>query len=151
MRSLTPRTIRYARRAAALWCAAAVGALLFSIRVATSVFKEMPTDRVLAGRIAGRSFTGAYAISTAAAVLALAVVWLARSRRSLVDRVLAVTLLVTALLELFWIAPAIARHGTGWPGSFASLHAVGGALHVGLAAIALTLAWRLACEADSAG
>ena len=145
---MSSRKVRYARHAASLACAATVGALLFSIRVATTVFREMPEDRALAGRIAGRAFTGAYAIATAAAVLAVIVVLAARSTRGRIDEWLAGGLLVAALLELFWIAPAILHRGAGWPGSFASLHAAGGGLHVVLAAIALVLAWRLLDGAD---
>ena len=134
---------RYARQAASLVSAAAVGALLFSVRVATSTFREMPNDRALAGRIAGRAFTGAYWIAVVAAVIAVAVVLVTRSRRGSFDAWLAGSLLSMALLQLSWIAPAIAQHGVGWPGSFASLHAVGGVLHVGLSVVALVLAWRL--------
>ena len=134
---------RFARQAASLVSAAAVGALLFSVRVATSTFREMPNDRALAGRIAGRAFTGAYWITVVAAVIAVAVVLTTRSRRGSLDAWLAGSLMSMGLLQLFWIAPAIAQHGVGWPGSFASLHAVGGVLHVGLSMIALVLAWRL--------
>ena len=142
--------VRIGRKAASLWCAAAVGALVFSVRVATTVFEEMPGDRALAGRIAGRAFTGAYAIALVAAVIAVLVVWLPRTVRSGIDRGLAAGLLLGAALELFWIAPAIVRHGVGWPGSFASLHATGGAVHLLLAVVALILAWRLLNGADEA-
>ncbi len=134
---------RYARQAASLVSAAALGALLFSVRVATSVFHDMPNDRALAGRIAGRAFTGAYWIAIVAAVVAIVVVLTTRSRRGRIDAWLAGSLLSMGLLQLFMIAPAIAQHGVGWPGSFASLHAVGGVLHVALALFALILAWRL--------
>ncbi|MEO8936441.1 MAG: DUF4149 domain-containing protein [Burkholderiaceae bacterium] len=140
---MSPKQVVIVRRIAALCCAASLGALLFSVRVATTVFAEMPGDRVLAGRIAGRAFTGAYAIAGIAAVIAIFVVWFTRSTGQRLDRWLAGVLLVAAALELFWIAPAITRHGDGWPGSFASLHAVGGGLHLVLAAFALILAWRL--------
>ncbi len=104
----------------------------------------MPGDRILAGRIAGRSFTGAYAIAAVASLVAVVVVFATRSRA--LDRVLALAMAAAALVELAWIAPAILAHGSGWPGSFASLHAAGGALHVAIAAIALILAWRLLDE-----
>lgn len=139
-----------ARKAASLWCAAAVGALVFSVRVATTVFEEMPADRTLAGRIAGRAFTGAYAIALVAAVVAIVVVWLPKAAATPVDRAMATGLLAGATVELFWIAPAITRHGAGWPGSFASLHAVGGAVHVALAVASLVLAWRLLNGVDDA-
>ncbi len=140
---MSSRSVRFSRQGASLACAAAVGALLFSVRVATTVFQEMPNDRLQAGRVAGRSFTGAYAIATVAAVAAVLVVLSTLSRRRLLDGWCAFSLLITALLQLFWIAPAIMNHGVGWPGSFASLHAAGGALHVFMAALALILAWRL--------
>ena len=142
--------VRIARKAASLWCAASVGALVFSVRVATMVFEEMPGDRAQAGRIAGRAFTGAYAIALVAAVVAVIVVWLPRTARSRADRWMATGLLVGATVQLFWIAPAIVRHGVGWPGSFASLHATGGAVHVLLAVVALVLAWRLLNGTDDA-
>ena len=142
--------VRIVRRAAALWCAASVGALLFSVRVAVMVFDEMPADRVQAGRIAGRAFTGAYAIALTAAVVALVVVWLTRSVQARIDRWIAAALLAASVAELFWIAPAILRHGAGWPGSFASLHATGGVLHLVLALFALILSWRLLNGADDA-
>jgi hypothetical protein len=140
--------IRIVRRAAALWCAASVGALLFSVRVAVTVFDEMPADRMQAGRIAGRAFTGAYAIALTAAVVALVIVWLTRSAHARIDRWMAAALLMASMAELFWIAPAILRHGSGWPGSFASLHAAGGLLHLVLAVVALILSWRLLNSAD---
>gem|GEM_PF-1884462 len=147
---MTSWKVRIARKAASLWCAAALGALLFSVRIATTVFADMPGDRALAGRIAGRAFTGAYAIAMVAAVIAVIVVWLSRTVGSRVDRWIAAGLLVAAATELFWIAPAITQHGAGWPGSFASLHATGGALHLLLAVCALVLAWRLLDGADEA-
>ena len=140
---MSPQQVSLARKAASLCCAASLGALLFSVRVALTIFQELPNDRLLAGRIAGRSFTGAYAIATAAAVIAVVVVVTTRSRHRLIDVWCAWSLLVTSLLQLFWIAPAIARHGSGWPGSFASLHAAGGIFHVFMAVLALVLAWRL--------
>ena len=105
------------------------------------VFRSMPDDRVTAGRIAGRAFVGAYGIALAAAALALVVAFttVATTR----DRVLAVLFLLVAALQLFWIAPAILSHGAGWPGTFASLHAAGGSLHLLLAVLALALAWLL--------
>jgi hypothetical protein len=145
---LSPRRARYLRQAASLSCAAAVGALLFSVHIATTVFREMPDDRMLAGRIAGRAFVGAYSITATAAVLALLIATTLRGGRGMKDLWTAGALLIAALLELFWIAPAIVQHGVGWPGSFASLHATGGALHLLLAVLALTLAWRLLNEGD---
>ena len=147
---MTPWQVRIARKAASLWCAAAVGALVFSVRIATTVFEDMPADRALAGRIAGRAFTGAYAIALVAAVIAVLVVWLPHTARSRVDRWMAAALLLGAGVELFWIAPAIVRRGVGWPGSFASLHATGGAVHLLLAVVALILAWRLLNGTDDA-
>ncbi len=141
--AVSPKVVRIARRGASLWCAAAVGALLFSIRVATTIFEELPADRMLAGRIAGRAFITAYAITLVAAVIAVGVVWVTRSNGSKLDRWIAGVLLVASVLELFWVAPAITHHGAGWPGSFASLHAVGGGVHLLLAVFALVLAWRL--------
>lgn len=141
---------RYVRQAASLLCAAAVGALLFSVHVATSVFRDLPDDRMLAGRIAGRAFTSAYTIATVAAVVAVAVVLMQRTRRVVLDRSIACALLVIAGLQLSWVAPAIVRHGAGWPGSFASLHATGGILHLALVALALFLAWRLLDETPAA-
>ncbi len=135
--------VRYARYAASLACGATVGALLFSVRIATTVFQELPADRTAAGRIAGRAFTGAYAIALVAAIVAVIVVLTTRSHRGRLDATLAGTMLSTAVLQLFWIAPAILHHGQGWPASFASLHAAGGALHLLLAVFALILAWRL--------
>ncbi len=134
------------RQAAALVSAAAVGALLFSVHVATAVFRDMPNDRVFAGRIAGRAFTAAYVIAAVAAALAVVVVLTIRTRRAILDRSIAFASLLVAGLQLGWIAPAIVAHGAGWPGSFASLHAAGGLLHVALAALALVLAWRLLDE-----
>ena len=130
--------------------AAAVGALLFSVRMAVTAFQDLPADRALAGRIAGRAFTGAYAIAAVAGAIVIAVLMVARVRRMRTDASLAVVLLASALLELFWIAPAILRRGSGWPGSFASLHATGGALHVLLSMVALVLAWRLLDDSDAA-
>jgi hypothetical protein len=127
-----------------------VGALLFSVHIATSVFREMPDDRMLAGRIAGRAFVGAYSITAVAAAIALLVALTVRVGTGAADRWIALTFLVAALLELFWIAPSIVQHGSGWPGSFASLHATGGALHLLLAVFALVLAWRLLKDGDVA-
>jgi hypothetical protein len=139
------RPIRYARYAASLLCAASAGSLLFSVRIAMMVFGDMPDDRLSAGRIAGRAFVSAYAISASAALIALVVT--IATRIELKDRALSIALLVMALLELLWIAPAIVAHGTGWPGSFASLHATGGALHLVLVVLSLVLAWRLLGDA----
>ncbi len=108
------------------------------------VFREMPGDRMLAGRIAGRSFTGAYGIATVASLVAVLVTMTTRS--GALDRSLAVAMAVASIVELAWIAPAIVMHGAGWPGSFASLHAFGGALHLLIATTALILAWRLLDE-----
>ncbi len=107
------------------------------------VFHDMPGDRALAGRIAGRAFMGAYGIAIAAAVIAVAVVVTTVSRRARLDASLAGASLAIAAMELFWIAPAIGARGVGWPGSFASLHAIGGGLHLLLSIGALILAWRL--------
>ena len=144
------RGARYARQAASLVSAAALGALLFSVHVATSVFREMPNDRALAGRIAGRAFTGAYWIALVAALLAVAVV-LTHARRDAAPATRGSPARSCRWrCQVAWIAPAIARHGVGWPGSFASLHAVAGVLHVGLALFALLLAWRLLEVVDEA-
>ena len=120
-----------------------MGALLYSIHVATSAFRDLPMDRTLAGQIAGRAFTGAYVIAVVAAVLAVAVVLAQRTRRTALDRAIAITLLLIAGLQTLWVAPAIMRHGAGWPGSFASLHASAGVLHLAMVVLALFLAWRL--------
>ena len=135
------RALRYARQAAALVCAAAVGALLFSVQVATMVFREVSEDRLTAGRIAGHAFVASYAIALAAALIATAVAFATGALRR--DRVLAVVFLAVAVLQLSWVAPAIVHHGVGWPWNFASLHAVGGALHLAMAVLALGLAWLL--------
>ena len=103
----------------------------------------MPNDRLLAGRIAGRAFESAYGIAFAAAVIALAVASLARSTRSRIEIALGALMLLAAAAQLFWVAPAIASHGAGWPWSFASLHGAGGAMHLILAVIALVLAWLM--------
>ena len=145
---MSPRRSRFARQSAALVSAASVGALLFSVRVATSVFHEMPGDRALAGRIAGRAFAGAYWIAVVAAVVAIVIVLTTRSRHAGSDAWLAGSLLSMGVLQLAWVAPAIARHGVGWPASFASLHATGGVLHMALATCALVLAWRLLDAVD---
>jgi Domain of unknown function (DUF4149) len=137
---MTPAA-RYVRVFASLLCAAAVGALLFSVQVATMVFRELSDDRLRAGRVAGHAFAGAYGITAVAAVIALAVVWGAPSPRT--DRVVSFALALIGAAQLFWITPAIASHGVGWPGTFASLHATGGVLHLALALLALVLAWRL--------
>ncbi len=125
-------------------CAAAAGSLLFSVHVATMVFREMPNDRLDAGRIAGSAFVGAYATAAVASVVAIVVTVVTRA--AIPQRLLAVALLVIAALELFVVAPAILAHGTGWPGSFASLHATGGGLHLLLVVLSLALAWRLLGE-----
>jgi hypothetical protein len=141
---LHSRTVRYARHAAALICAAALGALLFSVQVATMVFREMGDDRLTAGRVAGRAFVGAYGIAGVAALVATAVAFAGRA--ALRDRVLALAMAALAGLQLFWIAPAIVSHGTGWPWTFASLHATGGALHLAIAVVALALTWRFLAD-----
>jgi hypothetical protein len=120
-----------------------LGALLFSAQVAPLVFDALPEDRALAGRIAGRAFTGAYWIALVAAAIALAVICLARSHRIRGEIVLGGSMALASILQLFWIAPAIARHGVGWPWSFASLHGAGGAIHVILSVVSLILAWQL--------
>ena len=140
------RTI-LARQGAAILCAVALGTLLFSARVAPMLFEAMPTDRSLAGRIAGRAFESAYWIALIAALVAGMVASFARSTRANMERVLAAAMLFAAALQLFWIAPAIARHGAGWPWSFASLHGAGGVLHLTLAVLALALAWLLLASA----
>ena len=136
---------RTSRQAASLVCAAAVGSLVFSVHIATSVFREMPLDRLQAGRIAGRVFVGAYATAAVAAIVAIVVTF--ATRGAVVDRLSACVLLATASIEWFVVAPAILAHGSGWPGSFASLHATGGGLHLLLIVVALFLAWRLLVEA----
>lgn len=137
------RRRRFARQGGAILAAVAVGALLFSARIAPLLFDAMPDNRALAGRLAGRAFESAYWITLVAAIVASAVAWLAGSMRARCERVLAALMLIDAALLVFWIAPAIANHGAGWPGSFASLHGAGGALHVLLAAVALVLSWLL--------
>lgn len=107
------------------------------------LFDAMPNDRALAGRIAGHAFESAYWIALGAALVVLPVAWFARSTRMGVEVVFAAAMLIAAVLQLFWIAPAIARHGAGWPWSFASLHGAGGATHLMLAVLALALAWLL--------
>ncbi len=107
------------------------------------LFDAMPNDRLLAGRIAGRAFESAYWIALAAAAIALAVTLLAQSTRYRIEVVLGALMLIVAAAQLFWIAPAIASHGAGWPWSFASLHGAGGAMHLMLAIVALALAWLL--------
>ena len=121
----------------------ALGTLLFSARVAPLLFDAMPADRALAGRIAGRAFESSYWIEFGAAVVALAVALCVRSSRARIEIPLAALMLIAAVLQLFWIAPAIARHGSGWPWSFASLHGAGRAMHLILSAAALMLAWLL--------
>lgn len=129
-------------KAAALWCAVAVGMLLFSAVVAPMLFQALPHDRATAGRIAGRGFEVAYAVTCAAALVCIASA-VATRRMARVDIATTFAMLVGAVMQLAWIAPSIMRRGVGWPWSFASLHAVGGVLHVCLAACALALAWRL--------
>ena len=148
------RGARYARQAASLVSAAALGALLFSVHVATSVFRDMPNDRALAGRIAGRAFTGAYWIAVVAAVLAVAVVLTTRSRRSAGDAWLAAgSLLSMGLLQLAWMAPRRRSRGTASAGRARRSRACtrwAGVLHVALALFALLLAWRLLDAVDEA-
>ena len=141
---MRPALVRHARHGASLLCAAALGSLLFSVHVATMLFRELSDDRLRAGRIAGRTFVGAYWIAAVAGVAAIAAAFATRAPR--LDRLMAVILVAIAALQLTWIAPAIGSHGSGWPGSFASLHATGGVLHVALAALALALAWRLLAD-----
>jgi uncharacterized membrane protein required for colicin V production len=144
VKPLSTGAVRRARQAASVVCAAAVGSLLFSVHIATMVFREMPDDRLLAGRIAGRALVGAYATAAVASVVAIVVTVVTRA--GILNRVAAFALLAIASLELFVIAPAILAHGTGWPGSFASLHATGGGLHLLLTVLSLVLAWRLLGE-----
>lgn len=134
------------RQLASLVSAAAVGALLFSVHVAVAAFRDLPDDRVLAGKIAGRAFTGSYAVSAVAAIVALVVVASRRTRHWTFDRTAAALFFAVALVQSLWIAPAIVHHGAGWPGTFASLHATGGTLHLALAGFALLMAWRLLDE-----
>ncbi len=110
------------------------------------LFNAMPGDRALAGRIAGRAFESAYWVAFGAALVALAVAWFARSTRARIEIVLGALMVIAAALQLFWIAPAIANHGAGWPWSFASLHGAGVAMHLALAVVALMLAWLLLAE-----
>ena len=107
----------------------------------TMVLGEVSEDRLTAGRIAGHAFVASYAIALAAALIATAVAFATGALRR--DRVLAVVFLAVAVLQLSWVAPAIVHHGVGWPWNFASLHAVGGALHLAMAVLALGLAWLL--------
>ncbi len=133
-------------RMAALWCAVAVGTLLFSAVVAPTLFEALPHDRAMAGRIAGRGFEAAYAVTFAAALVAWIAFLVVRVQRR-ANAAFAALLVAGSAIQLFWVAPAIARHGAGWPWSFASLHAVGGGIHLALAVVALVLAWRLLSDA----
>ncbi|MDQ2766036.1 MAG: DUF4149 domain-containing protein [Gemmatimonadota bacterium] len=144
---MSSRRSTFARQGAAILCAVTLGTLLFSARVAPMLFDALPEDRTLAGRIAGRAFESAYWIAFGVALVALAVACFARSTRARIEIVLSVLMLFTAALQLFWIAPAIARHGAGWPWSFASLHGAGGAMHLMLAVAALVLSWLLLASA----
>ena len=137
---------RFLTRAVALWCAMAVGTLLFSAVVAPALFRALPYDRAAAGRIAGLGFEAAYGVTLAAA-LAVCTSFAVIRGRGLADPGFAGLLVAGSALQLFWVAPAIAHHGVGWPWSFASLHAVGGLVHVALAVVALVLAWRLMSDA----
>jgi len=137
---------RFIRNAAALWCAVATGTLMFSAVVAPMLFDALP-DRQTAGRIAARGFEAAYIVALAAALVVCIASVLAAPRRA-PNFALGAVMLVGAAVQLFWIAPSISRHGAGWPGSFVSLHATGGGLHVVLAVLALVLAWRLLAESD---
>lgn len=136
---------RFIKNAAALWCAVATGTLLFSAVVAPMLFEALPGDRVTAGRIAARGFEAAYAVAFAAALVVCIACLLSAMRRRL-NLGLGAAMLGAAAIQLFWIAPSITRRGAGWPGSFASLHAAGGGLHVLLAVLGLVLAWRLLAE-----
>jgi hypothetical protein len=138
---------RFIKNAAALWCAVATGTLMFSAVVAPMLFDALPYDRQTAGRIAARGFEAAYIVALAAALVVCIACLLSTTRRS-PNFALGAVMLVGAAVQLFWIAPSISRHGAGWPGSFVSLHATGGGLHVVLAVLALVLAWRLLSEAD---
>ena len=143
---LFSRRAALARQVAAIICAVALGTLLFSARVAPLLFEALPNDRSLAGRIAGRGFESAYWIALAAAFVALAAASFAGSTRAPIEIGLGASMLLAAALELFWIAPAIANHGAGWPWSFASLHVAGGALHLVLAVASVILAWLLLAD-----
>jgi MHS family alpha-ketoglutarate permease-like MFS transporter len=120
--------------------------LLSSAAVAPALFRALPTDRALAGRLAGLGFEWAYAV-TFAASLAVCCSFAVVRGRGPVDPSLATLLVAGSALQLFWVAPAIVRHGAGWPWSFGSLHAVGGLVHLALAVDALLLAWRLLSDA----
>jgi Domain of unknown function (DUF4149) len=137
---------RFIRNAAALWCAVATGTLLFSAIVAPMLFDALPGDRATAGRIAARGFEAAYVVALAAALVVCIACWLSATRRA-PNLALGAAMLVGACVQLFWVAPSISRRGAGWPGSFASLHATGGGLHLLLGVLALVLAWRLLSEA----
>ncbi len=132
-----------ARFIAAMLCAIALGSLLFSARMAPLVFEALPNDRALAGFVTGRAFESAYWFAAVASVVALVVAASARSTRAGVECALATVMALASALELGWLVPAIARHGSGWPWSFASLHRAGGATHLVLALLALGLAWML--------
>ena len=140
---MSSRQAALARQVAAILCAVALGTLLFSARVAPLLFDALPNDRALAGRIAGRAFESGYWIAFGAGVIALAAASFARSSHASFEIVFAALMPIAAAMQLFWIVPAIARHGAGWPWSFASLHGVGGAVHLMLAVVALTLAWSM--------
>lgn len=146
---MSSRLAALARPAAAILCAVALGTLVFSARVAPMLFNAMPNEQALAGRIAGRAFESAYWIALGVSVVALAVAWFARSPRASIEIVLGALMLIVASVQLFWVAPAIANHGSGWPWSFASLHGAGGAMHLILALAALALAWLLLANRPS--
>ena len=132
-----------ARPIAAIVCSIALGSLVFSARLAPLVFEALPNDRALAGRLAGRAFESAYWLAAVAAAVALAVAVTARSLRFRLETAVAAVMAVAAMLQVGWLAPSIARHGDGWPGSFGSLHRVAGLVHLALAVLALILAWLL--------
>ena len=128
------------RRIGALLSAAAGGILLCAgAIVAPLLFAGLASDRAMAGRIAARVFETSYWYAGVAA-LAVPVFRLARSQ---IDVTLAAGLAGCAALQLAVIAPAIARHGEGWPLPFAALHGLAGGLHVAMTLGAFVLAWRL--------
>lgn len=138
---------RFLVRAGALWCAVAVGTLVFSAVVAPMLFDALPNDRTAAGRIAGRGFEAAYAVTFAASLVVCIALALTRRSWRRFEPVLGGLLATASALQLFWIAQAIARRGVGWPWSFGSLHATAGVVHLGLSIGALILSWRLLSKA----
>ena len=132
------------RRIGALLVATSGGILLCAgAIVAPLLFAVLAPDRLTAGRIAARVFEASYWCAGVAA-LAILVFRVARSR---IDVALGASLAGCAALELVVIAPAIARHGEGWPLSFAVLHGLAGGLHLLMTLGAWVLAWRLSGDA----